>query len=296
MRRILLTGGTGFVGRHLVDALFYSFNDIEILSITRDIENAKKILPNPKCTHILISDYEKIISFNPEITIHLATLSTSRSDSEIIKPMLEANIEFGVYLLSALTKCDNMKLFVNTGTFAEYRLGTDKISNAYLYSATKSAFRCFVDYYSNLSGFKYITAIPYTIYGSNDTAKKIIDYIRGSLNAETPIKMTKGEQILDFIHVKDVVNFFIQVVENMQNITATILNGENFYLGTGIGTKIRDLAKLIETVENKKCNIEWGGLPYRPMDIMYAVAPIEKNSVVINWKSKISLEEGILTY
>ena len=293
MAKILITGATGFVGRHLIATPPYSVADIEILTVNLNIEEAEQLLPNTKCTHILTTEYDKIISFNPDIVIHLATLSTSRNDSEIIKPMLEANVEFGVNLLSALAKCNNMKLFVNIGTFAEYRFGTDKISNAYLYSATKSAFRCFVDYYSNLSGFKYITAIPYTIYGGSDTAKKIIDYIRDSLNAEVPVKMTKGEQIIDFIHIKDVVNFFIKIIENMQNIVDTIPNGENFYVGTGVGTKIRDLAKIIEISENKKCNIEWGGLPYRPMDIMYAVAPIEKNNPLINWKSKISIEEGI---
>ena len=293
MSKVLITGATGFVGRHLIAALSYSFPDMEILTVNLDIGEAKKLLPYAKCTHILTTDYEKIISFNPDIVIHLATLSTSRNDDEIIKPMLEANIEFGVKLLSALSKCKNMQLFVNTGTFAEYRFGTDKISDAYLYSATKSAFRCFVDYYSNLSGFKYINAIPYTIYGGNDTAKKIIDHIRDSINAEIPVKMTKGEQILDFIHIQDVVNFFIKIIENLQNIINTIFNGENFYVGTGIGTKIRDLSKIIEKIDNKKCNIDWGGLPYRPMDVMYAVAPVEKNNILINWKSKISIQEGV---
>ena len=293
MTKLLITGGTGFVGRHLIAAITSYFADVEMLTVNLDIEKAKKLFPDIKCTHVLTTDYDKIIKFNPDISIHLATLSTSRNDNEIIKPMLEANIEFGVSLLSTLSKCNNMKLFVNIGTFAEYRFGTDKISDAYLYSATKSAFRCFVDYYSNLSGFKYITAVPYTIYGGNDTAKKLIDYIRDSLDAETPVKMTKGEQILDFIHVTDVISFFINVIENVQYIVDKLPNGENFYIGTGVGTKIRDLAKIIEKAENKKCNIEWGGLQYRPMDVMYAVAPIEKNNGLMNWESKISIEEGI---
>jgi CDP-paratose synthetase len=295
MTKLLITGATGFVGRHLIAALPCSFDNLELLTVNLNITEAENLFKDLKlkCTHIITTDYEKIINFNPNIVIHLATLSTSRNDDEIIKPMLEANIEFGVNLLSVLSKCNDMKLFVNIGTFAEYRFGTEKINNAYLYSATKSAFRSFVDYYSNLSGFKYITAVPYTIYGGNDTAKKIIDYIRDSLNAETPVKMTKGEQILDFIHVQDVVRFFMKVIENMQYISDTLPNGENFYVGTGIGTKIRNLAAIIEKNESKKCNIEWGGLQYRPMDVMYAVAPVEKNNRLIDWKSEISIEEGV---
>lgn len=293
MRKILITGATGFIGRHLIAALPCHFSDMEILTVNRNIEKAKTLFQNSKCTHILTTDYDQIVSFNPDVVIHLATMSTSSNDSQIIKPMLESNIEFGVNLLSALSKCSNLKLFVNTGTFAEYRLGTDTINNAYLYSATKSAFRCFVDYYANLSEFKYINAIPYTVYGGNGAAKKIIDYIRDSLDASTPVKMTAGEQILDFIHVKDVVRFFIKVIDQMQDIVGTISNGENFYVGTGVGTKIRDLAKIIEKTENKKCNIDWGSLPYRSMDIMHAVAPVEKNNMLISWQSQISIGEGV---
>jgi CDP-paratose synthetase len=293
MYKILITGATGFVGRHLIPQLVNTYVDTEILTVNRNVEKAKKLFKNLKCKHILSAEYENIIKFNPEIVFHLATLSTSRNDMEIIKPMLETNIEFGVNLLSALSKCNNMKLFVNVGSFAEYRTGTDKISDAYLYAATKSAFRNFTDYYSNLAGFKYITAVPYSVYGSNDTTKKIMDYIRESLSAQTPVKMTKGEQILDFIHVNDVVNFFVKIIENAQNIIENMQNGEDFHVGTGIGTKIRNLAKLIEKAENKKCNIDWGSLPYRQMDVMHAIAPIEKNNILINWKSKISIEDGI---
>ncbi|MDR1552699.1 MAG: NAD(P)-dependent oxidoreductase [Prevotellaceae bacterium] len=291
--KILITGATGFVGRHLIPQLINIYNNTEILTVNRNVEKAEILFKNLKCKHILSTDYKSIIEFNPDIVIHLATLSTSRNDTEIIKPMLEANIEFGVQLLSTLAKCDNMKLFVNVGSFAEYRSGTDKINDAYLYAATKSAFRNFVEYYSHVAGFKYITAVPYSIYGNNDTAKKIIDYIRESLSAKTPVKMTKGEQTLDFIHVSDVVNFFVKVISNLQNIIDNMPNGADYHAGTGIGTTIRDLAKLIEKTENKKCNIEWGGLPYRQMDVMQAIAPIEKNNILIDWKSKISIEEGI---
>ncbi|MDR1199760.1 MAG: NAD(P)-dependent oxidoreductase [Prevotellaceae bacterium] len=291
--KILITGATGFVGKHLIPQIAGIFEKVKILTVNRSVEKAQNLFRGLKCEHILLTDYKNITKFNPDIVIHLATLSTSRNDTEIIKPMLDANIYFGVQLLSTLTECSNLKLFVNVGSFAEYRTGTDRINDAYLYAATKSAFRNFVDYYSNLSHFKYITAIPYTVYGGNDTAKKIMDYIRESLAAKTPVKMTKGEQVLDFIHISDVVNFFIKVIENVQSITENLPNGENFYVGTGTGTKIRDLAKLIEKVENKKCNIEWGGLPYRLMDVMHAIAPVEKNSSIINWKSKITIEKGI---
>jgi CDP-paratose synthetase len=216
---------------------------------------------------------------------------TSRNEKEIIDSILDANIIFGVKLLDALKECFDLKLFVNIGSFAEHRLGVDKIDNAYLYSATKTAFRQFVDYYSKLCGYKYIHVVPYTIYGGNDSQKKIINYIIDSFESTTPVKMTNGEQILDFIHISDVVSFFIHVVNNINNFTE-LSTGETLHLGTGIGTSIRDLVELLENKFQKKANIEWGVLPYRDRDVMHAVAPIEK-LMELGWKSKINLATKI---
>ena len=51
---------------------------------------------------------------------------------------------------------------------------------------------------------------------------------------------------------------------------------------------------MMEHVYGKKCNINWGGRPYRDRDTMQAVAPIAKNISMLEWKAKISLKDGIL--
>ena len=196
-------------------------------------------------------------------------------------------------LLATLFKVDSLQLFINTGSFAEYRNGVENgFNDAYLYTATKSAYRHFVDYYSQLKGFKYINAVPFTIYGGDDTAKKLMDYMMESINAKEPVKMSPGNQILDFVHVDDVVRFYVSAVNSINNISL-LPNGSNYYLGTGIGTRVKDLATLIESKIHKRLNIFWGGLNYRPLDVMYAVAPTEDNNQVIPWKTQISLDQGI---
>lgn len=291
---VLITGATGFVGRRVVKQLILSYHDISVLTINRDVNKALSLLPFDNCRHISVSDMDaEVPVFKPDVCIHLATLSTSRNDSEIIGPMVDANITFGIRLLSAVSKANSLKLFINTGSFAEYRDGIENgINDAYLYTATKSAFRHFVDYYSHLYGFKYINVVPFTIYGGDDTAKKLMDYMIDSISSKEPVKMSPGNQILDFVHVDDVVRFFVRAV-NVLNDLALINNGENFFVGTGVGTKVRDLASLIENQLGKKLNILWGGLDYRPLDVMYAVAPVEKNNTVVPWRADISLNDGV---
>lgn len=291
--RVLITGATGFIGRRIVEKLVGEVDGIEILTLNRDVEKAKVLLPYGVCRHELTSAMGQAVSgFKPEVCLHLATFSTSRNDSAVIEPMIEANITFGVGLLDALREAGGLKLFVNVGSFAEYRNGIDGgLKDAYLYTATKSAFRHFVEYYAALCDFKYLTAVPYTVYGGKDTAKKLMDYMIDSIDAVEPVKMSPGEQILDFVHVDDVVRFFVAVVRSIDRVE-DMPQGMTCHLGTGVGTKVRDLAKMIEGHVGKKLNIEWGGLYYRPLDVMRAVAP-KFESDVIDWRAEIDLDRGI---
>ena len=288
--RVLLTGITGFVGRHLVPMIVERCPDCEILTANIDLENAESYYPYPQCRHILSTDWPAIIQFNPDVVLHLATVTTERNDTAIIHPMLSANIEFGVQLLDVLRSCPSLRLFVNTGSFAEYSKGPDQIHDAYLYAATKTAFRSFCEYYSQLSGYHYITAVPYTIYGGKPTVKRLMDYMFESMSSEKPVDMTAGEQILDFTHVDDIASFYVYVLQHLDEI-CHLDNGAEFHLGTGVGTSIRDVARMMEQVFGRTCNVNWGGRPYRERDIMYAVAPVERN--MGSWKAVISLEEGL---
>lgn len=207
-------------------------------------------------------------------------------------PLIEANITYGVKLLDALRECTALRLFVNTGTFAEYSFGTESFNNAYLYSATKTAFRSFADYYSQLGGYRYVNVIPYSIYGGIPTVKRLMDYILESMESAEPVDMTAGEQILDFTHVDDLCSFYVHLVKHIDKMES-IRNGDSFHIGTGQGTTVRQLAQLMEEVYNRKCNISWGGRPYRDHDTMHAVAPIAKNLALLGWRTKITLREGI---
>lgn len=287
--KILVTGSTGFVGRHLVPKLLNENH--EVAEVTRDVDKSK-ILFGDSTTKVGFVENQAVFGreiqkFNPEIVIHLASFLTSADDYISLEKLLNANIHFFCKLNDALKDCE-LSLFINTGTFAEYAQGDGNFDPAYLYSATKTASRAFLDYYSKVYSFNQCTVVPYTIYGGQDSQKKIIDIIYDSLENPVRLDLSPGMQVLDFIHVEDVVDFYLHLVKNVYLIE----NKANYQLGTGKGTTLRELTGIIERKTGKRANINWGGKPYRPSDVMYAVANLEMVNN-LNWRPQIELESRV---
>jgi nucleoside-diphosphate-sugar epimerase len=287
---VLITGSSGFIGKKLVKKLLET-GEINIAVTTRDTLGTQKLFGD-KVRHILINDKkfkQDILDFSPEVVIHLASFSTSSDDIKSITNLIDSNLLFLTLLLDALKEVE-IKLFINTGSFSEYIDNDAILSPAYLYSATKTASRSILKYYKKLSNFKLFTVTPYSVYGGISKSKKVIEIIFDSLDSKTPVMMTDGNQISDFIHVDDVVSFYSYILNNNGMIKD---NGE-YFLGTGRGVSIKNVAKIVENISGKKANILWGALRYRENDIMLATAPKVELEKELNWKHSLSLEDGIL--
>lgn len=289
--KILISGATGFVGKHLLDSL-----------ITKSY-NCAVLVRNPEKAHTLYNgnvktieyrkdcfDYVKDIrDFNPEIVIHLAGYLTSADDGEAVKKLLEANIEVTTNICSALEKTQ-ARLFVNTGSFSEYYYGDGNLEPAYFYSATKTASRHLIEYFCKKNDWHAVHVIPYTIYGPGGTGKKVIDYLVEATIFGKYAAMTNGEQVLDFIYIDDIVDFYCMLIEKQGLINAHV---SEYHIGTGIGTSIRELAEIIEEVSGKKANVDWGKRVYRLRDIFHSIAPIARPKQDFGWEPKVTLREGV---
>jgi len=287
--RILLTGGTGYVGKNLIKEISKEHHILlpcrkaskeKVNKDISDLENIKVID---------IFDTASIKDFDPMVVIHLAAYLTSSDEFTKIDKLIDGNIRYGTFLLKQL-KETKFNYFINVGSSSEYFENPEELDSAYLYSALKTAFRSVIKHFQKIMGFKWINVIPYTIYGKSEVSKKIIDLIIDSLSSEKPVKMSEGKQKLDFIHISDVIVFFQKLLSELHNLNEDYYE---FFVGTGKNHSLRELAKMIEIVFGEKTNILWGAYPYREKDIMVASAPLEKNTDQIGWKPKISLEQGL---
>ena len=130
----------------------------------------------------------------------------------------------------------------------------------------------------------------YSPYGRKNENKKVIDYLIEAIDSKEPVAFTEGVQVLDFIHVDDMADFFFTLLNKLPELKDDYYQ---FHLGTGKGHTVREVSETMEKVWGKKVNAAWGDRDYSPYDLMHAVAPIQKNIKLLGWKAKLSLEDGI---
>lgn len=293
-KKVLITGGTGYIGSDLVEKLLSS-SDVEISLVVRDIVQAKELFLD-KVGYILYSDLplfkSQIEDFSPDIVVHLAAYSTSSDEPEEIDRLLKSNIIFTSDLLIALSS-SNIKLFINTGSFSEYHNNDTRLSPTYFYSATKTSARYMIEYYAKRDDFKLINAILFSVYGKKSINKKIIDYAVESLESEQSVKMSDGYQSLDFVHIDDVVNLYCKLIINQSVLKNSQID---YQVGTGKSSSIRDLVKVLESITDKKANIEWGAYKSRKLDTKRACADVTLLHEELEYKSIISLYDGLSRY
>lgn len=289
--RILITGSTGFVGTTLIPYL-YNNGKKDLCLLVRNIEKAKSKFGNLNIPFISTQDTDwdkQVINYDADIVVHLAAFFTGRHDKENIHKLIVSNIEFTSLLLEAISQT-NCTHFINIGTFSEFRNGDGEYMPNNFYSATKTAERPIIKYYQDISKWNWINVVVYSPYGRHNDYKKVIDYMVDAIDRKEPVDFTKGEQQLDFIHVDDMADFFLTLINNIDKLRGSYYQ---FHLGTGTSHSIREVADVIEKVWSKSINGNWGGRNYSEQDIMHAVAPIENNIRLLNWKAKIDLYKGI---
>lgn len=279
--RILVTGASGFIGRKLVERLVLEKNEVAIYSrkiVYKFLEPVKIFAGDINALT------ESIQAFAPNYVFNLAGLSIYPKNSVDRESLWDANVLFGAKLVEILKNNKNV-VFVNFNTSLAYK-GIGIYPHSY-YAMTKVCFSQTLSYYTEKNYFSAFNLILYNVYGNNDSTKRAINYIIDSLDAHIPVLMSPGGQVMDFIHVEDVIQLCIELLKQTPSIPM-----EDIHVGTGKGITLKETAHLISALSGKQTNIQFGGLPYRDDEKMVNIAPIENNRF---WKSTISIEQGFLS-
>ena len=307
MKSVLITGGAGFIGSHLVDRLIAENNwRVTVLddfnnyySPVQKYHNIVKHINHPSFSlfggDILSESVLEGILANRQFDciVHLAARVGIRSS--ILEPKLyaETNIKGTLNLLEAARK-HQVKHFVFGSSssvfgnnrrvpFVEDNLLNEPISP---YAATKSAGESLCHAYSHLYGLRAICLRFFTAYGPRQRPDLVMYKFANLIKSRQPVTLYgDGTTRRDYTYVSDIVEGICAAMEYEQS------SFEIFNLGAANPVKLYDLVKLLEQSLNEKAIIE--RLPLRSSDVTQTFADISKAQKLLGYHPKISIESGI---
>ncbi len=285
--RVLLTGASGFVGSHVLTGLLEQ--GIPVAILLRNQSNTWRIQSDiDKVT--IIRELPQISTFSPDTLINLAWYGVENKFRNDAKQITE-NLNFSQTLFD-IVKETGIQSWIGVGSQAEYgpcNAITDEEAETLpttLYGVAKLSAYHLLKVLCQTHKIRFAWLRIFSSYGPKDNPDWFIPYlIKQLLKGQTP-QLTKGEQLWDYIYVKDAANAIIKVAKDL---TAT----GPFNLGSGTVSTVKYLAETIRDRINPALPIEFGAIPYRPDQVMHLQANVNRLKKLVGWYPSVSLEQGI---
>lgn len=278
-RRALVTGATGFVGRHLVRRLVADGWSVDALvrGPGREVAEGARAHPVPVDVDGLIA---LVADLRPVTCFHLATAFRGVHVPADIAPMVEANVGFGTMLAEAVSRAGDCR-FVNTGTVWQH-YDARPYSPVSLYAATKQALADVLVFYAEVEGLDVVTLELTDTYGPGDTRPKLLPVLARAAHEGTTLELTDGTQLIDLLHVSDAVSALLAAADAEP--------GATYGASSGGAITLRELVERFESVTGCSVDARWGVRPSRPREML---RPWMVSGPPPGWAPAVSLEDGI---
>ncbi len=293
--KILVTGGCGFIGSHIVDAYIAKGHDVVVIDnlSTGVIENL-----NPQAKFYeqdITEDVESI--FEKEkfalVNHHAAQINVRTSVED---PIYDAHVNvLGTVNVLRLASRYGVKRFVFSssggavyGEPQRYPINEDMAFDPLSpYGAAKVAAEKYIITFASLYGLDYVILRYSNVYGPRQIIKSeagvISIFVDCILSDKSCTIFGSGDQVRDYVYVGDVVE---------ANVLALTCESNVFNIGTGLETSVNDLIETFASILGKK--VAHQHVAPRPGEVFRNVLDCTKAHSQIRWQPKTRLKEGIL--
>lgn len=297
--RVIVTGGAGFIGSHLVELLISQGHEAIVL----DDQSTGKLHNLPTEAHYHYADirnynlldrvFERLIKFGPvDCMFHLAARASIVPS--IKDPHLYHDVNMnGTFNVLEMARRYEVKKLVYAASGSCYGIPeqiptteTCKIDPQYPYALTKYTAEQYIMHWSKVYGMPFVSLRLFNVFGprmclSGGYGGLFSTILAQKLNNQPVITMGNGEQTRDFIYVTDVARAFLSTAESD-------VKNEIFNIGTGQSWSVNQILDMLDISYTQVRR-----LPDRPGEPRDTCANISKIVKMLNWRPEVSFSDGL---
>ena len=295
-KNILVSGGAGFIGSHLVKRLINLKAKVSVIVKYNSIIDCPRLISVWDKINIIEADLRNVDSvsemknMNFDLVFHLAAYNHVGDSFKHVLENVNSNL---ISTINLLNNGPKIKKFIHMGTSEIYGIQSklpftvnEKPNPMSPYAVTKYASELFSILKSKSSKLELLCLRPFNTYGPFQSEKAIIPELIMKCIQNKEIQTTGGKQTREFNYIDNIVDGILFLTKKIKN------NIEPINIGSNRPIQIKDLVKKIHNYTNSQSKLLIGSLKYRPNEI-WKVQANNKFIVSKGWKPKISFDTGL---
>jgi dolichol-phosphate mannosyltransferase len=292
--RVLITGGTGFVGANLVRRLLADGHEVHLFvrsGFTR--WRVADVLADVRVHEVALTDAAAVravvASVRPSWVFHLATHGAYSWETDVAR-MVETSVLGTMHLVQACLDV-GFDAFVNTGSSSEYGFKdhppaeTEAIDPNSHYAVNKAWATQFCRYTGVARGAPIVTLRLYSVYGPWEEPRRLVPtLVRHGLAGTLP-PLVGPDTARDYVYVDDVIDAYLRAVRAPSA-------GAVYNVGSGRQTTLREVVAVARETLGIREEPTWGTMPPRSWDTSVWVADPRAIAAALGWRATTSFAEG----
>ncbi|MFN4243303.1 MAG: NAD-dependent epimerase/dehydratase family protein [Tepidisphaerales bacterium] len=299
-RRVLITGGAGFIGSHLADALLALGADVTILD---DLSHGDRghVPAGARFIHASVLDADRLADAiaGRELVFHQAALGSVPRSVEQPALYSRVNIDGTLAVLDAARRDGGVRLVAFAASSSAYG-DTDELPKhegmpprpLSPYAATKVAGEALMHAYAACYGLDTVSLRYFNIFGPRQNANSayaavIAAFASRLLAGQRPVIFGDGSQSRDFTHVDNAVHANLLAARQPRPLAGRVLN-----VATGHRVTVAELARTMSALLGRP-DLTPEHRPPRVGDVLHSQASIDAAAAVLGYRPIVSLERGL---